>query len=489
MAAYVLSVDQSTQGTKALLFDGEGRLITRADLPHRQIINDRGWVSHDPEEIYQNLLRAVTMAAEKAGIRPNDIACMGLSNQRETSVAWDRETGRPVCDAIVWQCARAVDVCAAVEKTGMGDTVRERTGIPISPYFPASKLAWMMQNVPAARTLADAGRLCMGTVDAWLVWKLTGQYRTDYSNASRTQLFNIHTLQWDADICRAFGINPAALPQVTDSDAVFGETDLGGLLDHPIPICGVLGDSHAALFGQGCLERGMTKATYGTGSSIMMNIGSQPAASRNGLVTSLAWKYNGQVSYVMEGNLNYTGAVITWLKDSLGLIASAGETESLARSANPADTTCLVPAFTGLGAPYWASEARALISGMTRLTGRAELVRAALDCIACQIHDVVAAMEKDTGIRVPVLRVDGGPTRNGYLMQFQADMLSAAVSRPDAEELSGIGAAYMAGISAGLYTQRVFEMLRYRDFTPAMDAAQRARRLDDWTHAVRLACE
>ena len=489
MAAYVLSVDQSTQGTKALLFDGEGRLITRADLPHRQIINDRGWVSHDPEEIYQNLLRAVAMAAEKAGISPNAIACMGLSNQRETSVAWDRATGRPVCDAIVWQCARAVDVCAAVEKTGMGDTVRERTGIPISPYFPASKLAWILQNVPEARALADAGRLCMGTVDAWLVWKLTGQYRTDYSNASRTQLFNIHTLQWDTDICRAFGINPAALPQVTDSDAVFGETDLGGLLDHPIPICGVLGDSHAALFGQGCLERGMTKATYGTGSSIMMNIGSQPAASQNGLVTSLAWKYKGQVSYVMEGNLNYTGAVITWLKDSLGLIASAGETEALARSANPADTTCLVPAFTGLGAPYWASEARALISGMTRLTGRAELVRAALDCIACQIHDVVAAMEKDTGIRVPVLRVDGGPTRNGYLMQFQADMLSAAVSRPDAEELSGIGAAYMAGISAGLYTQRVFEMLRYRDFTPAMDAAQRARRLDDWTHAVRLACE
>ena len=489
MAAYVLSVDQSTQGTKALLFDGEGRLITRADLPHRQIINDRGWVSHDPEEIYQNLLKTVAMAAEKAGISPNDIACMGLSNQRETSVAWDRETGRPVCDAIVWQCARAVDVCAAVEKTGMGDTVRERTGIPISPYFPASKLAWILQNVPEAQTLADAGRLCMGTVDAWLVWKLTGQYRTDYSNASRTQLFNIHTLQWDEDICRAFGIDPAALPQVTDSDAVFGETDLGGLLDHPIPICGVLGDSHAALFGQGCLERGMTKATYGTGSSIMMNIGSQPAASRNGLVTSLAWKYNGQVSYVMEGNLNYTGAVITWLKDSLGLIASAGETEALARSANPADTTCLVPAFTGLGAPYWASEARALISGMTRLTGKAELVRAALDCIACQIHDVVAAMEKDTGFHVPVLRVDGGPTRNGYLMQFQADMLNAAVSRPDAEELSGIGAAYMAGISAGLYTQRVFETLRYRDFTPAMDAAQRARILDDWTHAVRLACE
>ena len=488
MVAYVLSVDQSTQGTKALLFDGEGRLITRADLPHRQIVNDRGWVSHDPEEIYQNLLKAVAMAVEKAGISPDDIACMGLSNQRETSVAWDRETGCPVCDAIVWQCARAADVCAAVEGTGMGDTVRERTGIPISPYFPASKLAWMMRNVPQARALADAGRLCMGTVDAYLVWKLTGQYRTDFSNASRTQLFNIHTLQWDEDICRAFGIDPAALPQVTDSDAVFGETDLGGLLDHRIPVCGVLGDSHAALFGQGCLSHGMTKATYGTGSSIMMNIGPKPAASRNGLVTSLAWKYKGQVGYVMEGNLNYTGAVITWLKDSLGLIASAGETEALALQANPADTTCLVPAFTGLGAPYWASEARALISGMTRLTGRAELVRAALDCIACQIHDVVAAMEKDTGIRVPVLRVDGGPTRNGYLMQFQSDMLNAAVSRPDAEELSGIGAAYMAGISAGLYTEHVFDVLNYRDFTPAMDETRRARRLADWSRAVQLAC-
>ena len=488
MVAYVLSVDQSTQGTKALLFDGEGRLITRADLPHRQIVNDRGWVSHDPEEIYQNLLKAVAMAVEKAGISPDDIACMGLSNQRETSVAWDRETGCPVCDAIVWQCARAADVCAAVEGAGMGDTVRERTGIPISPYFPASKLAWMMRNVPQARALADAGRLCMGTVDAYLVWKLTGQYRTDFSNASRTQLFNIHTLQWDEDICRAFGIDPAALPQVTDSDAVFGETDLGGLLDHRIPVCGVLGDSHAALFGQGCLSHGMTKATYGTGSSIMMNIGPKPAASRNGLVTSLAWKYKGQVGYVMEGNLNYTGAVITWLKDSLGLIASAGETEALALQANPADTTCLVPAFTGLGAPYWASEARALISGMTRLTGRAELVRAALDCIACQIHDVVAAMEKDTGIRVPVLRVDGGPTRNGYLMQFQSDMLSAAVSRPDAEELSGIGAAYMAGISAGLYTEHVFDVLNYRDFTPAMDETRRARRLADWSRAVQLAC-
>ena len=488
MAQYVLSVDQSTQGTKALLFDAYGRLLARADLPHRQIVNDAGWVSHDPQEIYANLLKAVRMVCDKVDADPQDIVCMGISNQRETSLAWDRETGKPVCDAIVWQCARAAEICAEVEKTGVGDTVRAHTGIPISPYFPASKLAWILKNAPEAAALAEKHALCMGTIDAWLIWKLTGQYRTDFSNASRTQLFNIHILQWDAEICRAFGIDPADLPKVTDSDAVFGETDLEGMLGRKIPVCGVLGDSHAALFGQGCLQKGMAKATYGTGSSNMMNIGHAPIDSRNGLVTSLAWKFRGQVDYVMEGNLNYTGAVITWLKDSLGLIASAGETEALARAAHPADTACLVPAFTGLGAPYWKSNAKALICGMTRLTGKAELARAALDCIACQIRDVTAAMEKDTGSRLPVLRVDGGPTRNGYLMQFQADMLGARVSRPDAEELSGIGAAYMAGLSAGLYSGRVFENLRYQDYEPRMEPARRAEKLAAWQRAVEMAC-
>lgn len=488
MVKYVLSVDQSTQGTKALLFDTYGRLLARADLPHKQIINEEGWVSHDPEEIYGNLLKTVQLVCEKVDADPNCIVSMGLSNQRETTVAWDRDTGLPVCDAIVWQCARAADICAEIARTGVGEMVRSHTGIPISPYFPAAKLAWMMKNVPQAAALAKEHRLCMGTMDAWLVWKLTGQYRTDYSNASRTQLFNIHLLQWDEDICRAFGVNAADLPAVTDSDAVFGQTDLGGLLNHKIPVCGVLGDSHAALFGQGCLEQGMAKATYGTGSSIMMNIGHAPIASHNGLVTSLAWKYRGQISYVMEGNLNYTGAVITWLKDSLGLIASAGETEALAYAAHAADTTCLVPAFTGLGAPYWVDDAKALICGMTRLTGRAELARAALDCIACQIRDVVAAMEQDTGSRLPMLRVDGGPTRNGYLMQQQADLLATRVARPDAEELSGIGAAYMSGLSVGLYNDRVFKNLQYREYSPTMSAAKRQEKLDAWRQAVDMAC-
>ena len=383
----------------------------------------------------------------------------------------------------MWQCARAVDVCAEVAKTDIGDLVREHTGIPISPYFPAAKMAWILQNVSEAKTLAEKHQLCLDTIDAWLVWKLTGQYKTDFSNASRTQLFNIRALQWDREICAAFGIDADDLPTVTDSDAVFGETDLGGWLPRKIPICGVLGDSHAALFGHGCVDVGMTKATYGTGSSIMMNIGSDFAASQNGLVTSLAWKYKGQVSYVMEGNLNYTGAVITWLKDSLGIIASAGETEALAKAAHPADTACLVPAFTGLGAPYWKSDARAMLWGMSRTTGRNEIVRAALDSIAFQIHEVIAAMEKDTGIRLPVLRVDGGPTRNKYLMQFQSDILNTPVSCPEAEELSGIGAAMMAGIAYGLY-QSDLHSTQYTTFVPVMGGSQRDEKLNNWQIAL-----
>ena len=486
MGKYVLAVDQSTQGTKAMLFDAAGKMLARAGRPHRQIVSEAGWVSHDAVEIYENVLKAARDAVEKAGVNPKEIDCLGLCNQRETSVAWDSETGRPVCDAIVWQCARAADVCAAVERTGIGETVRAHTGIPISPYFPAAKLAWILQNMPEAKALAAAGRLRMGTVDAWLIWKLTGQYRTDYSNASRTQLFDIRRLQWDEDICAAFGIDAESLPQVTDSDACFGETGLGGLIGRRIPVCSVLGDSHASLFGLGCLRPGMTKASYGTGSSIMMNIGESPAESKNGLVTSLAWKHGGKVSYVMEGNVNYSAAVITWLKDSLGLVASPGETEALARSAHPQDTTYLVPAFSGLGMPHWNSEAKALICGMTRLTGKAELARAALDCIAYQICDVISAMEKDTGIRIPVLRVDGGASRNGYLMQFQSDMLDALVARAEAEELSGTGTAYMAGMRAGLYTDAVFETLRYTEYRPAIADNARKRLLDGWRAAVGM---
>ena len=488
MAKFVLSVDQSTQGTKALIFDEAGKILSRADLPHRQIVSDAGWVSHDPEEIFRNTLKVARLAAEKAGVAPEEIVCLGISNQRETTVAWDRETGRPVCDAIVWQCARASEICAEIEKSGIGETVRERTGIPVSPYFPAAKMAWILRNVPEAKALASRRRLYLGTVDAWLVWKLTGQYKTDYSNASRTQLFNIRTLQWDRDICAVFGIDPSDLPAVTESDAVFGETDLGGWLQRSIPVCGVLGDSHAALFGQGCLSPGMTKATYGTGSSIMMNIGDRPVFSAEGLVTSLAWKLSGKTQYVLEGNLNYTGAVITWLRDDVQLIQSPGETEALARKAHPCDTCYLVPAFSGLGAPYWNSGAKAILCGMTRITGKNEIVRAALDCIAYQITDIVRMMERSVPFPIRELRVDGGPTGNRYLMQFQSDLLNIPVRIPEAEELSAAGAAYAAGLAAKLYNGDIFDRLRYDCFIPSMDESTRKARYAGWQSAVSTAC-
>lgn len=484
---YILAFDQSTQATKCLLFDDTGQLLCRSDVAHRQIINESGWVSHDPEEIYRNLIQSAGDVIKKAGVSPKKIRCCGISNQRETALAWNRATVKPVCDAVVWQCSRAASICERLIAAGLDATVKERTGIPISPYFPAAKLAWILENIPEADRLAEQGRLCLGTIDSWLIFKLTGgEYKTDYSNASRTQLFNITELRWDPEVCEAFGIAPSALAQVCDSDGIFGTTDLDGLLPNPIPICGVLGDSHGALFGQGCHERGGVKATYGTGSSVMMNIGEKPAFSSHGLVTSLAWKCGGRVQYVMEGNLNYTGAVVSWMQDELGLIASAAESQTLAQQANPEDTTYLVPAFSGLGAPYWASDAKAVICGLSRLTGKAELVRAGLECIAYQITDIIKAMEQDSGVPVKALRVDGGPTRNAYLMQFQSSILNTQVQIPDAEELSGIGAAYMAGISCGLLDRSVFARIAYQTQHPAMTEQRRTALNSGWLDAVRM---
>lgn len=477
---YVISVDQSTQGTKALLFDNKGKLLLRTDLPHRQIINGQGWVSHDLNEIYHNTVETVKQLVNKAGISTRQIAAVGISNQRETTGMWDRSTGKPLETAIVWQCGRARGIVEELKRQGHGEQIKRATGIPLSAYFPAAKMAWLLQQ-------GKKGNICLGTVDSWLIFKLTKEhaFKTDYSNASRTQLFNLETLAWDEEICKIFGIPMECLAQVCDSDAVYGYTDMEGFFEEPVPVCGVLGDSHAALFGQGCLEPGMAKATYGTGSSLMMNVGENAVSSGHGVVTSLAWGMGGKVSYVLEGNLNYTGAVITWLKDDLNLIHSAKETEELAFAANADDGTYLVPAFTGLGAPYWKERAAASISGMTRTTKKPEIVKAALDCIAYQITDLVHAMEKDTGIDMPELRVDGGPTRNRYLMQFQSDIAGIPVSVPDAEELSGIGAAYMAGISAGLYhPDRLFSNLRRHIYEPKMGDEVRNKKYIGWKRAV-----
>lgn len=483
---YIISIDQSTQGTKALLFDKEGNLMKRTDKSHAQIINDKGWVSHDASEIYRNTLEVVGRLLEESGIDKSKIAGVGISNQRETSLAWDRITGEPLGQAIVWQCARAVDICERVEKAGQAENIRRRTGINLSPYFPASKLAWILENVEGAREKAAKGEICHGTMDSWLIYKLTKEhaYKTDYSNASRTQLFNIFDLKWDEEICALFGIDPGNLAEVCDSNSNFGETDFEGLLPHPVPIHGVLGDSHGALFGQGCLHPGMIKSTYGTGSSIMMNIGESPVLSTHGVVTSLAWSMDGKVNYVLEGNLNYTGAVITWLKDDMNLISSPKETEALAREAACDDELYLVPAFSGLGAPYWDSRATAAIVGMTRTTGRKEVVRAGVECIAYQITDIVKAMSEDAGVKVEELRVDGGPTRNNYLMQFQSDIAEAVVQVPDAEELSGIGPAYAAGMALGVWDEQIFGKISRTKYEPRMEREISQGKYRGWKDAV-----
>ncbi len=487
---YIIGIDQSTQGTKAMLFDSKGAMIKRMDLPHKQIINEKGWVEHDPMEIYGNTVALLKNLIRETGLEEGAVAGLGISNQRETALVWDRETGEPVYNAIVWQCARGAEICKGIEQAGYAPLIQAHTGLQLSPYFSAAKIAWVLQNVPGAGEKAAQGRLCCGTVDSWLVYKLTGgtSFRTDYSNASRTQLFNIRELVWDEEICGLFGIPVGCLPQVCDSDSCFGMTDFDGALKTPIPIHSAMGDSHGALFGQGCLERGMIKSTYGTGSSVMMNIGETPVFTDKGVVTSIAWGMDGKVNYVLEGNINYTGAVISWIQNDLKLIGSAKETGELAKKANPEDKTYLVPAFTGLGAPYWDSEARGLIYGITRTTGQAELVKAALDCIAYQITDIVRLMSEESGILIRQIRVDGGPTRNDYLMQFQSDMLGIPVQVPDAEELSGIGAAYAAGIALGIYRkEEIFDRMKRSTYSPKMAAEERDRKYAGWKEAVSKA--
>lgn len=396
------------------------------------------------------------------------------------------KNGKALANAVVWQCARAAEICRRVEQTGAAEMIRQKTGLALSPYFPASKLAWLKENVEGAEALAKKHALCFGTIDTWLVYRMTHgmSYKTDYSNASRTQLFDIFEQKWDEEICQLFGLDAQDLAEVCDSDSCFGETDLEGFFESPVPIHSVLGDSHGALFGQGCLEKGMIKSTYGTGSSIMMNIGETPVLSTHGVVTSLAWGMQGKVSYVLEGNINYTGAVITWLKDDMELIQSPAETEALCRKAEADDSLYFVPAFTGLGAPYWNSEAKGALTGITRTTRKAEMVRAGVECIAYQISDVVNAMSQDAKTEIQELRVDGGPTRNQYLMQFQSDILDRKVLVPDAEELSGIGAAYAAGRGLGLYGDEVFTRLKRREYAPKMCEDTRVRKYNGWKDAV-----
>lgn len=489
MNKYILTIDQSTQGTKAMIFDKAGKLICRSDLAHKQIIDEKGWVEHNPVEIIKNTMNVVKAVVEKADIDKNEILGVGITNQRETAMVWDKVSGEPIYNAIVWQCSRGEAICKDIREAGHADLVQSHTGLQLSPYFSAAKIAWILQNVDGAKEKSQMGRLCCGTIDSWLVYKLTNgkSFKTDYSNASRTQMFNITELTWDREVCALFGINTVDLAEVCDSNAYYGETDFNGFLEKPIPIHGVLGDSHGALFGQGCLEQGMIKSTYGTGSSVMMNIGDKSIFSKKGLVTSLAWSISGKVNYVLEGNVNYTGAVIGWLQKDLQLITSERESKELAEAANPDDNAYFIPAFTGLGAPYWDSKATGIICGITRTTGKAEIVKAALDSIAYQITDIVNVMREESGIQIKEFKVDGGPTKNEYLMQFQSDMLNIPVHVPKDEELSGIGIAYMAGLALKLYEKEIiFASMERKKYIPLLADSERKRKYSGWKIAVGL---
>ncbi|GHV37660.1 glycerol kinase 1 [Spirochaetia bacterium] len=479
-AGCVLVIDQSTSGTKALILDGQGKIIARSDKSHEQKISPEGWVSHDPEEIYRNTLAAARMAAGMPGVDAAKICCAAISNQRETALVWDKQSGKPLADAVVWQCSRGEAICETL--SSRAGEIKSKTGLRLSPYFSAAKIAWVLRHTQSK----GVKNLCAGTMDSWLIYKLTGHFKTDFSNASRTQLFNIRSLAWDEDICTSFDIPINFLPEICDSNGDFGLSDFGGALPNQVPIRGIMGDSHAALFGQGCLEKGMGKATYGTGSSVMVNIGEKPLFCEN-IVTSLAWGMDGTVNYVLEGNINYTGAVIKWLVDDVKLISSSKEAGELAVTANTADSCYLVPAFSGLGAPYWKSDAKAVFCGMTRTTGKAEIVRAAEDSIAYQIADVIRSMHEESGIPLKELRVDGGPTRDKYLMQFQSDILNIPLSIPEFEELSAIGAGYMAGIAIGLYGPGILNEVGRKRYDPQMDAASREKRCQGWREAVRRA--
>lgn len=479
---YILGIDQSTQGTKAILFDEKGNLIARADRRHEQLINEKGYISHNPMDLYWNTLASSGDVIRKAGIDPGQIAAIGISNQRETTLMWD-ENGNPLDNAVVWQCSRASEVIEQFRI--LEDEIRQISGLVLSPYYPAGKMRWLLDH--ALSDLEKMPKIHLGTVDSWLVYKLTGgkEFKTDASNASRTQLFDLQTGNWSPRLCEIFGINPDWLPRIVDSNALFGYTDLDGLLPGPVAIHAVMGDSHAALYGQGCHEKGQVKTTMGTGSSIMMNIGDTCTMSKRGLSTSLAWRIDGVTEYAFEGNINYAGAVISWLQDDLGLVRDAKETEELARRANPLDETIFVPAFSGLSAPYWDEKARGMICNMSRTTGRKEIVKAALESIAYQITDILNAMASDSALALREVKVDGGPTKNRYLMEFLSNIAHTNVLVSCQEELSAIGAAYLAGISCGVYHKEdLFAMRDYQVYTPVMDMTEWKKRMDRWYDAI-----
>lgn len=491
MDKYIMALDLGTTSCRCIIFDKNGRICSAAQKEFTQYFPQPGWVEHDAEEIWATQTGLMYEAMSKIDITINEIAGIGITNQRETTVLWDKETGRPVHKAIVWQCRRTAGYCDELKKLGMAEFFRSKTGLVLDAYFSATKLRWLLDNVTGARERAEKGELLFGTVDSWIIWKLTGGkvHVTDYSNASRTMLFNIHTLKWDEEILRVLKIPQQILPEVKPSSHVYGYTD-SKLFGREVPIAGAGGDQQCALFGQTCFGRGEVKNTYGTGGFMLMNTGTAPVNSHNGLVTTIAWGVDDKVEYALEGSIFVAGASVQWLRDELGLIRDAAESEVLAKSVPDANGCYVVPAFVGLGAPYWDQYARGAIVGLTRGVNRNHIVRATLESIAYQVNDVLMAMQEDSGMPITSLRVDGGACDNDFLMQFQADILNTSVVRPYCIETTAMGAAYLAGLAVGYWRSKEEILANHviaAEFKPQMGQAKRENLLQGWHNAVKAA--
>lgn len=491
MSKYILALDQGTTSSRAIIFDKNGFIISVAQKEFRQIFPQPGWVEHDPNEIWSTQLGVAAEAISKAGLTVENIAAIGITNQRETTIVWERATGKPIYNAIVWQDRRTASFCDELKARGVDKLIQEKTGLIIDAYFSGTKIKWILDNVDGAREKANKGELCFGTVDTWLLWNLTkGQvHATDASNASRTLLLNIHTLQWDGELEKIFDVPGNVLPQVRSSSEIYGETQ-NILTAHRIPIAGIAGDQQSALFGQMCSQPGMVKNTYGTGCFMLMNTGTKAVPSKNNLLTTVAWKVNGVTQYALEGSVFIGGAVVQWLRDGLGIIKNSSDVEALANSVEHSDGVYIVPAFAGLGAPYWDQHARGTIVGLTRGTTSAHIARAALDSIAYQTMDVLKAMETDSGISIAELRVDGGATVNDLMMQFQSDILNTKVVRPKIIETTALGAAYLAGLAVG-YWKDMDEIQQQwhidKVFNPYMKEVTRNQLYKGWQRAVKAA--
>jgi glycerol kinase len=489
MNQYVMALDQGTTSSRCVLYNKKGEIVSVAQKEFTQIYPKPGWVEHNAMEIWSTQVGVAQEAMYKINAGCQNIAAIGITNQRETTVIWDRQTGVPVCNAIVWQCRRTAEYCDSLKAKGLSEKFRQKTGLPIDAYFSATKIRWILENVEGAREHAEAGELLFGTIDTWLIWKLTmGKVHvTDYSNASRTMLFNINTLEWDQEILDELGIPRCMLPEPKSSSQLYGMTDCT-IFGGEIPISGAAGDQQAALFGQTCFTEGEAKNTYGTGCFLLMNTGTKPVFSHNGLITTIAWGMNGAINYALEGSVFVAGAVIQWLRDELKLIDTAADSEWMAEKVEDTNGVYLVPAFVGLGAPYWDPYARGTIVGLTRGANRYHIIRAALESLAYQSNDVLKAMEEDSRIRLTSLKVDGGACANNFLMQFQADIINVPVKRPVSIETTALGAAYLAGLAVGYWNNKedVLENWQIsRVFKPEMESSVRTERLEGWEKAVK----